>query len=303
MMGAASSKPYDIPRISGAASSETSIVKRSVDFGAESLTSSAGDESLVPSDSGTLASSINGSLAAAEDSNDEGTVDNFAPSDTEMVENAGTGNKTLVDSEILDLNSTFSASKSAEDQNTVSCKNSASCFFNASNNSNGSLDDDIIAAPPGNIDYAGYITVPLFFIVGICGNFTSICVMLSQQFRKMSVSVAIIALSVSDTWFIIMFPLNKLFVRELLGVDVRSLSVIGCKIFFWLWRTSKMTSSWFVVLICAERFIAVWLPFKVRKLSHYLDMQMRSATSELKTKKNWVILMTSLGSTKELPIF
>jgi hypothetical protein len=35
---------------------------------------------------------------------------------------------------------------------------------------------------------------------------------------------------------------------------------------FWFFRTGKMMSSWFVVCICVERFVAVLFPFKVKIL-------------------------------------
>ena len=83
----------------------------------------------------------------------------------------------------------------------------------------------------------------------------------------MSVSRILIALAVSDTLLIVLLPFNKLFVRQLLGVDIRALSDTGCKMFFWAFRTAKMTSSWLVVLISIERFIATWFPFHAKGIN------------------------------------
>jgi hypothetical protein len=47
---------------------------------------------------------------------------------------------------------------------------------------------------------------------------------------------------------------------------IRAISSFGCKLSFWIFRTGKMMSSWFVVCICVERFVAVLFPFKVKIL-------------------------------------
>ncbi|XP_050409643.1 growth hormone secretagogue receptor type 1-like, partial [Patella vulgata] len=110
----------------------------------------------------------------------------------------------------------------------------------------------------------GYLAIPVFLVIGLSGNTLTIIVMLSQQFRKMSFSVILVALALSDTTLIIMLPFNKGFVREILGVDIRALSSAGCKLFFFMFRSAKMTSSWFVVFLCLEKFVAVWFPLKIK---------------------------------------
>ena len=111
---------------------------------------------------------------------------------------------------------------------------------------------------------AGYFTVPILLVVGLFGNVMSIVVMTRTEFRRMTMSIILIALAFSDTLLIIMQPNNKPFVRRLLTTDLRSYSVISCKIFYWFFRTAKMTSSWLIVLIACERLIAVWFPLKAK---------------------------------------
>ena len=60
------------------------------------------------------------------------------------------------------------------------------------------------------------------------------------------------SLAVSDTIVVILTPFNMLTFRRLLKVDIRSLNQLSCHGFFWLFRTGKMTSSLFVVLITIE---------------------------------------------------
>ena len=110
-----------------------------------------------------------------------------------------------------------------------------------------------------------YITLPSFLVVGLFGNIMTIITMASKQFRHLTSRYILIALALSDTALLLAQPFNKLWVIKLFGSDVRAaFSDTGCKIFFHLFRTSKMTSSWLVVLLCFERFIAVVFPLKAK---------------------------------------
>ena len=114
--------------------------------------------------------------------------------------------------------------------------------------------------------YVSYVVLPILLITGICGSIVTISVMLAKEFRSMCVSVFLIALALSDTVVIFVSTLNKHPVRSLMGVDVRSFDVTGCRVFFWAYRTSKMMSSWIVVFICVERFIAVYFPLRSKTI-------------------------------------
>ena len=113
--------------------------------------------------------------------------------------------------------------------------------------------------------YIGFVTVPLLFVVGIVGNIFTVVIMRDEEFKKNVTSYILIALALSDLIVNFMYPFNKQFVRTLIGRDIRALSTFGCHFFFSLWRTVKMSTSWLVVLISVERFIAVVYPFKAVK--------------------------------------
>ncbi|XP_046562633.1 neuropeptide SIFamide receptor-like [Haliotis rubra] len=112
------------------------------------------------------------------------------------------------------------------------------------------------------IRYVAYTTMPVFLVFSLTGNCLTIIVMISKSFWNSPCSIFLIALAISDSTYSIVFPFSKVFVRELIGYDIRALSWVGCHIFFIVHRGSKIASSWFIVVICAERFIAVWFPLK-----------------------------------------
>ena len=110
-----------------------------------------------------------------------------------------------------------------------------------------------------------YVTLPMFLVIGLFGNLMTIATMASRQFSNLTSRYILIALAISDTTLILTQPFNKIWVINLLGTDIRSaFANLGCKIFFHIFRTSKMTSSWLVVLVCFERFVAVVFPLKAK---------------------------------------
>ncbi|XP_063429698.1 neuromedin-U receptor 2-like [Mytilus trossulus] len=114
------------------------------------------------------------------------------------------------------------------------------------------------------LEYVNIILLPTCLVVGVFGNLITIFIMNSKAFSKMGSRYFLAALAVSDVTLLLAQPFNKMFVLELFGRDLRALSAVGCKLFFWFFRTGKMTSSWFVVYLCLERFTAVLFPFRVK---------------------------------------
>ena len=78
------------------------------------------------------------------------------------------------------------------------------------------------------------------FRLEITGNSLTIFVMLRKPFRKMSVSVVLICLALSDTVVGLMLPFNKMFIRNMMGYDVRAMSLAGCRAFYWAFRLFKV---------------------------------------------------------------
>lgn len=113
---------------------------------------------------------------------------------------------------------------------------------------------------------AGIIITPAVLIIGVFGNTMAVLTVSSRSFADLTSRYILTALACSDTTLILMQPFNKMFVLKLFGFDARASSAGGCKFFFWLFRTAKMTSSWLIVILCFERFVAVVFPLKAKTI-------------------------------------
>ena len=106
----------------------------------------------------------------------------------------------------------------------------------------------------------------MFLIVGLFGNILTIVVLVFKKWTNITSRHILTALAVSDTTMLICQTFHQEFLKDFFKVDARALSSFGCKVFFTFYRTSKMTSSWFVVFLCFERFVAVKFPLKVKTI-------------------------------------
>ena len=74
------------------------------------------------------------------------------------------------------------------------------------------------------------------------------------------------ALAIADTISLISVTIEKQFMKDLFGLDFRAITPFLCKLFRYVYRSTRLCSSALVVFICIERFIAVWFPFKVKSV-------------------------------------
>ncbi|KAK2163008.1 hypothetical protein LSH36_87g00027 [Paralvinella palmiformis] len=117
------------------------------------------------------------------------------------------------------------------------------------------------------LDIVSYVYVPIFVAVGVIGNSLIIRVMTSPNFSRLPVSRLLMAMSLSDLIIILLLPFNQNSLRHLLGRDIKALSEAGCKLYFWMYRFVRQTSSWIMVTISCERFVAVWMPIKAKRIN------------------------------------
>ncbi|KAH3842959.1 hypothetical protein DPMN_116465 [Dreissena polymorpha] len=118
----------------------------------------------------------------------------------------------------------------------------------------------------------GYIIQPLILVVGVAGNILTLVTMMFSRFKDLTSRYIILFLALSDTALLLTQPLNKFWIIKLIGIDLRALSTLSCKIFFVIFRSAKMTSSWLVVLLCVERYVAVIFPLRAKSIlrKHYI---------------------------------
>ncbi|XP_065361936.1 5-hydroxytryptamine receptor 1-like [Calliphora vicina] len=112
------------------------------------------------------------------------------------------------------------------------------------------------------IEYIGTVLsfyyIPIIVGTGSIGNILSVFVFFSTKLRKLSSSVYLAALAVSDTCF-----LFGLFAQWLNFVDVHIYNrEYFCQFFTFFSNLACFCSVWFVVAFTVERFIAVMYPLR-----------------------------------------
>lgn len=122
----------------------------------------------------------------------------------------------------------------------------------------------IASNSPNIMTYIDRVILPLIILMGVTGNSLSIAVMRTKYFSSTSSALWLIALSFSDSVWLMTQPFSKQYVIHLLGYDVRAFYDPLCKLYFIMHRSAKMVSSWMVVGLCIERFIIVWYPLKAK---------------------------------------
>ena len=107
----------------------------------------------------------------------------------------------------------------------------------------------------------------LLYISGLCGNVLTLMVTTSRAYRNTAHGLYITAMAVADITFLLTQPLNRAFVHDLFGWDIRTYSIFGCKVYFFFLRWARPMSALVIVLVCIERFVAIWFPLKAKLFS------------------------------------
>ena len=128
-----------------------------------------------------------------------------------------------------------------------------------------------VSPPPLMTELSGsahdHVTSFLTCIAGLCGNILTLMVTSGRAYRRTAHGIYITTMAVADIAFLLTQPLNRAFVHDLFGWDIRTHSVIGCKIYFFFLRWARPMSALVIVLICIERFVAIWLPLRAKIIS------------------------------------
>ena len=89
-------------------------------------------------------------------------------------------------------------------------------------------------------DFASYVFVPFFSVVGLVGNIVIVLVNVSKDLRHLSVTYLMLALAFSDTIVCVLYPFQNGSYQRLIGVDIRAESIFGCHFFSWLFRSTRL---------------------------------------------------------------
>ena len=103
-------------------------------------------------------------------------------------------------------------------------------------------------------------------ILGLCGNFSILAFILKMRSQLKGHDVLTTVLAAFDSFAITTVPFTTPYVDDVIGMDITALSSIGCKLFHAVFFSAIYGSSLVVVLICIERFLAVWFPLRSRIL-------------------------------------
>ncbi|XP_052270789.1 C-C chemokine receptor type 1-like [Dreissena polymorpha] len=132
------------------------------------------------------------------------------------------------------------------------------------------LDDSTPYTPSPEHRFFTYVT-PVIAVFGVVGNSVSLMVFLSKNMRKLSASMYLIALAISDIMSILLYVLPEWLKHGeplLSGYSWPPLLQQNgvCKSVLYIQYIARFLSSWFVVFFTIERFIGVCFPLRRKDL-------------------------------------
>ncbi|ELU18805.1 hypothetical protein CAPTEDRAFT_210273 [Capitella teleta] len=107
------------------------------------------------------------------------------------------------------------------------------------------------------------IVSPFLVVIGTTGNTLSFLVLLRRRMRATAMYNFLLVLAVADTC-VLWFSCLRSWVRTLTGFEVLHVSATSCKLLTFLFLTSTYLSSWLIVLLTLDRFLAIWFPLEIQ---------------------------------------
>ena len=120
--------------------------------------------------------------------------------------------------------------------------------------------------PLTGLTYTLFSLTCCFTFLGLCGNALILISMLKFPCRSKAHGVLIRSLAIFDMVSCLSWALIQPCVHDIFGIDIRAITSIGCKISWAILLPASLSSATIVVLICLERYLAVWFPLRSRKL-------------------------------------
>ena len=118
------------------------------------------------------------------------------------------------------------------------------------------------------LDFYGFLT-PFIIFIGILGNSISLVIFRKRQLRKLSASLYLSAICISDTCVLLTYVLldwlNKGLPRWPGGARVQVINIQGlCQVFMFVSYTFRIISVWLIIVFTFERYVAICWPFQRR---------------------------------------
>ena len=135
------------------------------------------------------------------------------------------------------------------------------------NQTNSTFDEATVSIPTlSGLTYTLFGITCCFTVLGLCGNSLILASMFKFRGKSKGHGALITSLSVCDSVALISTAFIQPCVHSVFGMDIRAITTIGCKVSRAVLFPAMFSSSAIVVLICLERFLAVWFPLKTRSL-------------------------------------
>ena len=124
-------------------------------------------------------------------------------------------------------------------------------------------DDEAWTAGDVALALARYL-FPVIILVGATGNLLSAAVMVRRRMRTTSIYCYLLVLAVVDT-LVLFVSAFKTWIRLVSGVEWLHASTASCKTIMFLLLVALHLSAWLIVVVSADRFVAVWMPLKAQQ--------------------------------------
>lgn len=106
---------------------------------------------------------------------------------------------------------------------------------------------------------------PVIILVGTTGNALSAAVMLRRRMRATSIYCYLLVLALVDT-LVLYVSAFKTWLRFVSGVEWLHASTLSCRSLMFLLLIALHLSAWLIVVVSADRFVAVWMPLRAMTL-------------------------------------
>ena len=110
----------------------------------------------------------------------------------------------------------------------------------------------------------------LVILIGLPANIFAFVLYSKQQFKKMSFSIYFRALLINDSVTLLLGDL-PMFLRIKFAINIRTLSLEACRLFYLIPYAVPATSAWLIVIISIDRLVSIKMPqrFLFRKKTSF----------------------------------